>query len=225
MGEWNSHQAAEKKPFFTQLDQLLLIQKRLLFTGIFIFLTLFSLTIFNNTSMAVAAQSRSLQITTRYPHFPGNGTFRIGKDIQPGTYRTRQAMSGCYYARLSGFGGTVGEIIANNLTNAPAIVTIASTDKGFETSGCPTWTKDLSAITKSKTTFRDGMYIVRTDILPGQYRTLKGTSGCYYARLRGFGGTVNDIVTNNITNAPAIVTISKTDKGFEASGCATWVKS
>jgi hypothetical protein len=141
MEAWNTHQVAEKKHFFTLLDQLILTQKRPLFTGILIFLTLLSLTTLSNTSMAVAAQSRSLQAITRYPQFPGNGTFRIGKDIQPGTYRTRKTESGCYYARLRGFGGTVGDIIANNITNAPAIVTISKTDKGFEASGCATWTK------------------------------------------------------------------------------------
>jgi hypothetical protein len=75
-----------------------------------------------------------------YPHF-GDGTFQVGKDIQPGTYRTRCGSAGCYYARLSGFGGTVNEIIANNNTDAPAIVTIAASDKGFESENCGTWTK------------------------------------------------------------------------------------
>ncbi len=77
------------------------------------------------------------------PTFPqfGDGTYQVGKDIQPGTYRTRVGSPGCYYARLSGFGGTVGEIMANNNTDAPAIVTIAATDKGFQSNGCGTWTK------------------------------------------------------------------------------------
>jgi hypothetical protein len=78
--------------------------------------------------------------TKTYPHFD-DGTFVVGKDIQPGTYRTREASPGCYYARLSGFGGTFDEIIANNNTDAPAIVTIAASDKGFESTRCGTWTK------------------------------------------------------------------------------------
>jgi hypothetical protein len=78
--------------------------------------------------------------TVTYPHF-GDGTFVIGKDIQPGTYRTREASSSCYYARLSGFGGTLDEIIANENTDAPAIVTIAASDKGFLSHRCGTWTK------------------------------------------------------------------------------------
>lgn len=32
-----------------------------------------------------------------------DGTHRVGTDIQPETYRTREGSSGCYYARLAGF--------------------------------------------------------------------------------------------------------------------------
>lgn len=162
---------------------------------------------------------------TPAPTFPqfDDGTYQVGKDIQPGTYRTRVASSGCYYARLKGFGGTVDDIIANNLTDAPAIVTIASTDKGFTSQSCGTWTKDLSQITPSKTSFGDGMFIVGTDITPGTYRST-GAQGCYYARLKGFGNTTDDIIANNLTDTPAIVTISSRDKGFQSNGCGTWTK-
>lgn len=80
----------------------------------------------------------------------GDGTYVVGQDIQSGTYRLREASSGCYYERLSGFSGTVKDIIANNDTDVPAIITIAPTDKGFQASNCGTWTKDLSAITTNK---------------------------------------------------------------------------
>lgn len=157
-----------------------------------------------------------------YAHFD-DGTYQVGKDIKPGTYRTRVGSSGCYYARLKGFGGTIDDIIANNTTDAPAIVTIAATDKGFESENCGTWTKDLSQITQSKTSFEDGMFIVRTDIAPGTYKN-SGGSGCYYARLRGFGNTLDDIIANNDVDTSTIVTIASTDKGFQSEGCGTWTK-
>lgn len=153
----------------------------------------------------------------------GDGTYQVGKDIQPGTYRTREGSPGCYYARLKGFGGTVGEIIANNNTDNPAIVTIKATDKGFESQSCGTWTKDLSQITTSKTSFDDGMYIVGTDIAPGTYKNT-GSSGCYFARLSGFGNTVDDIISNNNVDTATIVTIASSDKGFESNNCGTWTK-
>lgn len=160
--------------------------------------------------------------TPSYAHF-GDGTFQVGKDIQPGTYRTRVGSSNCYYERLKGFGGTVDDIIANNNTNAPAIVTIATTDMGFTSQGCGTWTMDLSQITKSQTSFGDGMFIVGTDLTPGTYRNT-GAQGCYYARLSGFGNTVDDIIANNNIDTPTIVTIDATDKGFQSNGCGTWTK-
>jgi hypothetical protein len=67
------------------------------------------------------------------------------------------------------------------------------------------------------------MYIVGTDIQPGTYKS-SGQSGCYYARLLGFGGTTSDIIANGLTDASAIVTISAADKGFESTSCGTWTK-
>lgn len=169
-----------------------------------------------------APQSQPTTAKKTFAHF-GDGTFVVGKDIQPGTYRTRVASPGCYYARLKGFGGTTDDVIANDDTDFTAIVTIAATDKGFQSQNCGTWTKDLSAITTSKTSFGDGTYIVGTDIQPGTYKS-SGQQGCYYARLKGFGGTIDDIITNNNTDNPAIVTISASDKGFQSKSCGTWTK-
>jgi Predicted solute binding protein len=157
-----------------------------------------------------------------FAHFD-DGTYIVGKDIQPGTYRTRDASLNCYYARLSGFDGTVGDILANNNTDNPAIVTISPSDKGFQSTNCGTWTKDLSAITTSKATFGDGMYIVGTDIQPGTYKS-SGQSNCYYARLSGFGNTTDDILANDNTDTPAIVTISDGDAGFQSNSCGIWTK-
>lgn len=102
-------------------------------------------------------------------------------------------------------------------------MTIAATDKGFSSQDCGTWTQDLSQITQSKTSFGDGMYIVGTDITPGTYKNTGG-EGCYYARLRGFGNTLDDIIANNNVDNPTIVTISASDKGFQSTDCGTWTK-
>ena len=153
----------------------------------------------------------------------GDGTYQVGTDIQPGTYRTREGSLGCYYARLGGFSGELNDILANANTDAPAVVTIKPTDAGFESQGCGTWTTDLSAITESKTSFDDGIYIVGTDIEPGTYRS-SGSSGCYYARLRNFSADLNSIIANGNTDAPTVVTIAPTDAGFESQNCGTWTK-
>jgi len=156
------------------------------------------------------------------PHF-SDGTHRVGEDIQPGTYRTREGSSGCYYARLNGFGGGVEEILANDNTSDPAIVTIEPTDVGFQSRRCGTWTQDLSPITTSTTSFEDGAYKVGTDIEPGTYRS-SGSSGCYYARLSGFNGGLENIIANENTDAPAVATIAPTDAGFKSNRCGTWTR-
>jgi len=157
------------------------------------------------------------------PSFSGDGNYIVGSDIQPGTYRTRVGSSGCYYARLKGFGGSSSDISANANTDAPAVITISASDAGFQTSNCATWTENLSQITTSQTSFSDGIFIVGTDILPGTYRSTGG-DGCYYARLKSFGGTSSDIAANENTDTSAIITIASTDAGFQSSGCGTWSK-
>lgn len=69
----------------------------------------------------------------------GNGVHTIS-EIIPGTYRT-EGGSNCYWARLSGGGGGIHDLISNGLPDGPATVAISGSDWGFESSGCGTWTK------------------------------------------------------------------------------------
>lgn len=148
----------------------------------------------------------------------------MGTDLAPGTYRTRQAAASCYWERLSGFGGTLAEIIANENTNDPTIVTVAATDKGFNSSRCAEWTADLSAITKAPADpFPDGTYFVGIDVAPGTWHNSGGTS-CYWQRMSGFSGNLGEIIANANVSGPVNVTIGAGDKGFKSSRCGTWTK-
>ena len=69
----------------------------------------------------------------------GDGVQRVGSDIQPGTYRNTDSSLSCYWARLSGFGGDGDDIIANEISRVIQIVTIKSTDVGFEATDCGRW--------------------------------------------------------------------------------------
>ena len=78
--------------------------------------------------------------------FGGEGTYRVGADIAPGTYRTAgpkpsSSFPLCYWERQSDLSGTFGAIIANENLQGPGVVTIAASDKGFKTSGCQTWSQ------------------------------------------------------------------------------------
>ncbi len=68
----------------------------------------------------------------------GQGTFIVGTDMVPGTYRSQGGS--CYWARLSAFTGAFSAIIANHY-GSRGLVTIKSTDKGFHSQGCGSWTK------------------------------------------------------------------------------------
>ena len=73
----------------------------------------------------------------------GNGTWEVGVDIEAGTYTSSaDGLLGCYWERLSGFEGTLSEILANGVPNeGPVIVTILPTDKGFRSQLCAEWVK------------------------------------------------------------------------------------
>ncbi len=69
-----------------------------------------------------------------------DGSYRVGVDIAPGTYRSSGTNTDCYWKRMSNFTGT-DDIIANYLSNSPTTVTILASDAGFQTRRCGTWTK------------------------------------------------------------------------------------
>ncbi|TDE41433.1 hypothetical protein E1295_30230 [Nonomuraea mesophila] len=67
-------------------------------------------------------------------------TLVVGRDIQPGTYRTSGPAGGfsmCYWARLR---STDGDVIATGMPTGAATVTVETTDKAFQTGGCAEWT-------------------------------------------------------------------------------------
>src|SRR5262245_4997647 len=86
-------------------------------------------------------------------------------------------------------------------------VTIKPSDRGFETNGCGTWTSDLRRITKSRTRFGAGTYLVGVDIAPGTY-VAKAGSSCYWERLRAFTGDLNAIIANANPRGRTIVTFA-----------------
>jgi hypothetical protein len=70
----------------------------------------------------------------------GDGTYQVGVDVKPGTYVSSAPSSNCYWARMRA-GDGIDNIIANNNSSGQSVVTIKSTDKFFQSSGCSDWTK------------------------------------------------------------------------------------
>lgn len=77
----------------------------------------------------------------------GAGVWRVGEEVEPGTYVTTApdgTFGGCYWARLSGFSGDFDDIIANDLVGAGARgrVEISGSDTGIEFTGDCLWTRN-----------------------------------------------------------------------------------
>ena len=71
-------------------------------------------------------------------------------------------------------------------------------------------------------TFGSGTFIVGTEIEPGTYANSGSSIFCYWERMRGFGGTPDEIIANAVADTRQIVTISPTDAGFTSNDCGTW---
>ncbi|MEV6192785.1 hypothetical protein AB0M19_10285 [Streptomyces sp. NPDC051920] len=74
--------------------------------------------------------------------FAGDGDFRVGPDIEPGTYRTTGNTAGsCHWERARDAGDGLGSLIAQGDVTGTAVVTISAEDTYFRTSGCGDWKK------------------------------------------------------------------------------------
>jgi hypothetical protein len=121
-------------------------------------------------------------------------------------------------------GGTFGEIIANGNPAGPEIITIAASDKAFNSTRCAPWSADLSAITADPSApFGQGTYVIGVDVAPGMWRSSGGTT-CYWQRMSGFSGSFSEIIANENAGESTIVTIGATDKAFTSTRCGTWTK-
>jgi hypothetical protein len=74
------------------------------------------------------------------------------------------------------------------------------------------------------TNFGEGTKKVGQDIAPGTYRGNLDSDFCYWERLKGFSGELDDIIANNNATSHEVVTIKETDVGFNSSDCGEWTQ-
>lgn len=82
---------------------------------------------------------------------------------------------------------------------------------------------------KEKTGIYDeGVLLVPGEVKPGRYRAVvpDDSYGCYWARLKNLDGGIDSIIDNGNGEPKQrmTITVKKTDKAFETSGCGNWVK-
>lgn len=80
--------------------------------------------------------------------FSGDGTFRVGVDIQAGTYRS-EGGAACYWERLRGLSGSIEDMIANGVAGPP--VQILPSDVAFKTQACGSWSLASSGASTATT--------------------------------------------------------------------------
>ncbi len=153
----------------------------------------------------------------------GDGTLRVPDQVAPGTYRTLRPVDECYWTRLGGFTGGLGDLIASRISAGYEVATIYESDAGFDSVGCGGWTDQLLQVTATKGQFGEGTYVVGVDMDPGTYVATGGES-CEWARLSGFGATESEVIERGFADpaGPPRVTVTSTDAGFTSGGCGGW---
>ena len=81
---------------------------------------------------AVGIVEREIEANT----IRGNGTYRVGADIQPGTYRSEPNRGSCYWSVNADANGA--NILSNNFGSGPQLAQVGA-GQFFETSSCNDW--------------------------------------------------------------------------------------
>jgi len=72
-----------------------------------------------------------------------DGLFRVGTDVQPGTYKTQgpngKNAGGCYWSRHA----PTGAVIQNGVVNSPGTITVQA-GESIDSAGCLPWRRSAS---------------------------------------------------------------------------------
>jgi hypothetical protein len=155
----------------------------------------------------------------------GPGTHLVNSTIPAGRY-VANTDDGCYWERLSGLGGTLDEIIANDFRGyaGRSIVDVSASDLAFSfDADCGNFSTYVASGSPINSIV-PGSHVVGSDIQPGTYST-NAQDGCYWERTTSFSGELSAIIANDFISqtGPALVTISPSDVGFTSDAdCGTW---
>lgn len=170
------------------------------------------------------------ETAARKAAFAGDGDFRVGKDVKPGTYRTTGNTDDmCYWERAKDASGETDSLLANDNVTGTSYVTVKPTDKLFKSSGCKDWEAVDPKAKGSPASTADGdggMFKVGTDLAPGTYRSTGNTDdSCYWERTKDAEHGLDSIIANDNVSGTAVVTVKATDAYFKTTGCGDWKKA
>jgi hypothetical protein len=161
----------------------------------------------------------------------GEGSFQVGSDVKPGTYRSTDNTDGmCYWERAKDSSGETDSLIANDNVMGTAYVTIKASDKIFKSSGCKGWEAVPAKATgtpESEVSGDGGMYRIGADLAPGTYKSTGNANDatCYWERSKDALHGIDSIIDNENVSGNAIVTIAAGDGYFKTNGCKNWKKT
>lgn len=161
----------------------------------------------------------------------GDGTFQVGSDVKPGTYRSTDNTDGmCYWERAKDSSGETDSLIANDNVMGTAYVTIKATDKIFKSNDCHGWEAipaKASGTPKSEADGNGGMYRIGADLAPGTYKSTGNADDdtCYWERGKDALHGIDSIIANENVSGNGVVTIAAGDGYFKTNGCKNWKKT
>jgi hypothetical protein len=174
------------------------------------------------TQAEAPARSRRTPRPVRRVRTFGEGTWQVGTEVKPGTYRAT-ADGSCTWARLGEPVASLEPTLGSAVGSGPRLATIGRRDVAFRSIGCGRWPSDLSRVTQDRSAFGDGSYLVGDDVAAGGYVS-SGNGSCSWARLSGFGGSPEEVIDSGLATGPQEVTIHASDTGFTSSGCGGWTR-
>ena len=157
---------------------------------------------------------------------PVDGVLLMGHEVAPGRYRaTARYQDPCIWRRLGSFGGTRDDLIGYTWrAKSISIVDIEPSDAGFYSEDCG-WKADWPPAAVPGEPFRDGTYIVGTEVAPGRYLADRFRETCDWQRLSKFGGSAGSdsgVLASRWAEERAIMEIAPSDVGFVSWGCGRW---
>lgn len=155
----------------------------------------------------------------------GNGTYLVGKDIEPGLYKvevTDTIMNMGYVERAKGISMAFEDILANIILTGDGYVEIKDTDLAVKFQGVRALPINLAEIQPDiKEVVEDGIHLVGYDIAPGTYQvevTDTTMEKGYVERTRKVAMDLNDIISNEVFQGPGYVEVKESDFAIRVQG-------
>ncbi|MBK9741176.1 MAG: DUF4190 domain-containing protein [Actinobacteria bacterium] len=149
----------------------------------------------------------------------GDGVWKVGRDLKPGTYTLIDEPSACYWGIYKS-GSNSQKIIANDNVNGGHPTVVIKKGMDFASNDCGTWASSIPAALATE--FGDGVWTVGRDIKPGKYRLTEAVIGNCYWGIYKSGSNGQNILSNDIVDSGRPFVTLKKATDFASSDCGSW---